>query len=232
MIKGIDTIQHNVQLVQKRQEITSGNLANANTSGYQAARAFQSTLKEVQFHNYQGGKNGGNRLEVGSLPYGNQLDTVQYDTSRGSITQTGRDTDFSVAQDGYFTIQLPDGTNAYTRNGNFKLNTQNQYITQENYLVLNNQNQPVTKDQWQTFQINRIDDQAVLQSQGYTYKQTANVQRITADIRQGSLENSNVSMTDEMIAMLQQSREYEGNQKVLSTLNETLKKATSEFARM
>lgn len=232
MIKGIDTIQHNVQLIQKRQEITSGNIANANTSGYQASKAFQSTLKEVQFHNYQGGKNGDSRNEVGSLPYRNQLDTVQYDTSRGSIVQTDRDTDFSVAQDGYFTVQMPDGTKAYTRNGNFKLNAQNQYTTQENYLVLNNQNQPVTKDQWQTFQINRIDDQAMLQSQGYTYKQTANVQRITADVRQGSLENSNVSMTDEMIAMLQQSREYEGNQKVLSTLNETLKKATSEFARM
>lgn len=232
MIKGLDTMQHNVQLLQKRQEITSGNIANANTSGYQAANSFQSSLEEVQFHNFQGGNNNNRRLDVGSLPFSNQLDSVQYDTSRGSLKQTNRETDFSIAQDGYFTVQLPDGTKAYTRNGNFKLNDQQQYVTQENYLVLNTQDQPVTNGNWQTFQINQLTDQTGIQSVGYTYKQSVSTQMITATVTKGSLENSNVSISDEMIDMLQQSREYEGNQKVINAINETLKKATSEFARM
>jgi len=42
MIRGLDVLSRNISLLQKRQETTSSNIANVNTTGYQAKTLFQS----------------------------------------------------------------------------------------------------------------------------------------------------------------------------------------------
>jgi len=64
MIRGLDVLSRNISLLQKRQETTSGNIANVNTTGYQAKTLFQSALDEVALHNYQSGPNADTRVTL------------------------------------------------------------------------------------------------------------------------------------------------------------------------
>ncbi|KRL37583.1 flagellar hook-basal body protein [Liquorilactobacillus uvarum] len=233
MIRALDTLRKSVDILQKRQETVSGNIANVNTTGYRAKHLFQSTLKEVQLHNYQGGSNANQRTEIGGFTFGNQLDGSYLDDTKGALKQTGRATDFAISNDGYFTVRMPSGQEAYTRNGNFNLNEQNQYVTQEGYTVLNTAGQPATAEN-DNFRITTFDDQQGLQDVGNTYF-TSNVQGRTvqdADVHQGYLEQSNVSTADEMVSLIQTGREFEANQKILNSNNETLNKAVNELGKI
>ncbi|GAJ26330.1 flagellar basal-body rod protein FlgF [Liquorilactobacillus sucicola DSM 21376 = JCM 15457] len=233
MIRALDTLRQNVDILQKRQENVSGNIANVNTTGYRAKHLFQSTLREAQLHNYQGGPNANQRTEIGGFTFGNQLDGSYLDQTKGALHQTGRATDFAITNDGYFTVRMPNGQEAYTRNGNFNLNEQNQYVTQEGYTVLNAAGQPAVAGD-NNFRITAFDDEQALQNMGNTYF-TSNAQGrqlAGADVRQGYLEQSNVSTADEMVALIQTGREFEANQKALSSNNETLGKAVNELGKI
>ncbi|KRL02097.1 flagellar hook-basal body protein [Liquorilactobacillus capillatus] len=233
MIRGLDTLRQSIDILQKRQENVSGNIANVNTTGYRAKHLFQSTLKEAQLHNYQGGANANERTEIGGFTFGNQLDGSYLDQTKGALHQTGRTTDFAITNDGYFTVRMPNGQTAYTRNGNFNLNGQNQYVTQEGYAVLNTAGQPARSGE-QNFQVTAFDNQQALQDIGNTYfiSNTQGNQLQGADVRQGYLEQSNVSTADEMVALIQTGREFEANQKILSSNNETLGKAVNELGKI
>ena len=52
-----------------------------------------------------------------------------------------------------------------------------------------------------------------------------------AEVSQGYLENANVNIMDEMVKMMEVSREFQSNQRVLSVLNETLQKTVNEIGR-
>ena len=73
MIRSIDTLTKNFQILQKRQENTSSNMANSQTTGYQSQRLFQQTLEEVEMTNYQGGPEVNRRNPIGGFVFGNEL---------------------------------------------------------------------------------------------------------------------------------------------------------------
>ncbi|MFT8948823.1 MAG: flagellar hook-basal body complex protein [Liquorilactobacillus hordei] len=234
MIRGLDTVEQNLDVLLKRQENTSGNIANVNTTGYQAKQLFQSTLKEVQFENHQGGPNVSELQNIGGFTFGNAIDGSYVDSSKGSMKETGRATDFAVNSDGYFTVRMNDGSLAYTRNGNFKLNDQNQYMTQEGYQVIGTNGQAITASNNPAFRIVSIPNEQQLTDAGNGYYTTnQNVQINTnPNVMQGYLEQSNVSMSDEMVRLMQTGREFEANQKVLSSTNETLDKAVNSLGKV
>ena len=222
MIRSIDTLQKNFEILQKRQETTASNLANSQTTGFQSKKVFQQTLEEVNVHNFQGGIAADKKQELGSWTFGNELAQTALNTSKGAFKETGRMSDFALTQEGYFTIAMPDGSTSYTKNGNFALNDQNQYITQAGYLVLNEQNQPVlvgTDD----FQVRRFNQPEALENIANTYYQTEENGEVILNpvLEKGYLEMANVEVADEMTALLQTSRQFEANQKVLSIVNDT-----------
>ena len=55
--------------------------------------------------------------------------------SQGALQQTGNSFDLAVRGNGFFQIQMPDGSTAYTRDGAFQLNAQGQMVTNSGYLV-------------------------------------------------------------------------------------------------
>lgn len=235
MIRSIDTLTKNFQILQKRQENTSSNMANSQTTGYQSQRLFQQTLEEVEMMNYQGGPEVNRRNPIGGFVFGNEIAGSALNTARGAMEQTSSVTDFAVQADGYFSIRMPNGEESYTRNGQFVVNAQNQLTTQEGYLVLGENNQAIlANDPRPTFKIMSFAEPQRLEiiGNGYLTSPIAGTIVPNASVKQGYLETSNVTVADEMVELMQTAREYEANQKVLSTVNQTLQKATNEIGRV
>ena len=94
MIRGLDILSHNINVLQKRQETTSRNIANVKKPLGIKQKLFQSTLDEVALHNYQGGAQANTRHDIGGLAFGNQLAGTSLERAAGAIKQTDQATDF------------------------------------------------------------------------------------------------------------------------------------------
>lgn len=92
----------------EQQATTTHNLANVSTTGF---RAQVDAFRAVQ-------------VEGGALPTRAFVvdSTVGADFSSGPLQETGRDLDVAVKGKGWLAVQMPDGTEAYTRNGALQMN--------------------------------------------------------------------------------------------------------------
>ncbi|HKJ83552.1 MAG TPA: flagellar basal-body rod protein FlgF [Mariprofundaceae bacterium] len=114
----------------------TNNIANANTVGYKADRTSFATSLAKQI-------NGAAALSQGAPAFAGTGE--QYvDLRTGALTATGNPLDFGIRGDGYFRVRLPDGSEAYTRAGNFQMNAQGELTTADGKLVLNDGGQPIT----------------------------------------------------------------------------------------
>lgn len=219
MIRTLNTVNKNMNVLQTKQENTSANVTNVNTPGYKFQRIVQSTLETQTILNHTDGREVSRRRNVGPYVFGNQIDDTYINHNQGTIYQTGIETDYALLGDGFFTVQMDDGNIAYTRNGHFRLNDNNQLVTMEGYLVLD--------------QISSFGNPINLDRVGDTlFTSDNNPNAIEGQVRQGYLESSNVVIVDEMVDMIRISREFEANQKVLHAADETLAKAVNDIGRV
>jgi flagellar basal-body rod protein FlgG len=115
----------------------SNNLANVNTHGYKKQRAdFEDLI-------YQTIKTAGTPatedtvVPVGiQMGHGVKLADTQRVFAQGALQQTGVETDIAIAGEGFFRIQMYDGTLAYTRNGNFKVDSDGRMVTSNGYWLI------------------------------------------------------------------------------------------------
>jgi flagellar basal-body rod protein FlgG len=126
-----------MQAQQTNVEVIANNLANMNTSGYKRQRA---EFTDLLYQNIE--QAGAQSSDSGTvLPYGIQLgagvrtSAVSRVTSQGDLQSTSNPYDIAVQGPGYFHIQQPDGTDAYTRAGNFALSPEGQIVTDQGYTV-------------------------------------------------------------------------------------------------
>ncbi|ABV94985.1 flagellar basal-body rod protein FlgG [Dinoroseobacter shibae DFL 12 = DSM 16493] len=123
---------------QMRVEVISNNLANMNTTGYNARRAEFADL------HYQQVKAPGtiNASDGTALPTGVQLGlgvraaAVTVELSQGSLSQTGGDLDLAIEGKGYLEVTLPSGASAYTRDGSLKRSAEGLIVTSDGYPVV------------------------------------------------------------------------------------------------
>jgi flagellar basal-body rod protein FlgG len=121
-------------------QVISNNIANMQTTGYKRQRAeFQDLL-------YQNLRRAGTTtsqndtvlpagLEVGS---GVATVATPRDMSQGTLTTTNKSFDIAIRGDGFFQVQMPDGTTSYTRDGSFQPDANGVIVTQDGYPVLPN----------------------------------------------------------------------------------------------
>jgi len=118
-------------------QVIAGNIANMSTTGFKSQRAeFQDLIYEhVQRVGAQASDQG-NILPVG-IELGSGVKTVGTPRlmTQGTLTQTGNTLDVAIQGDGFFKIQMPDGTFSYTRDGSFKMDAQGRIVTSEGYVV-------------------------------------------------------------------------------------------------
>lgn len=125
---------------QTRVEVISNNLANMNTTGYNARRA-----EFADLHYQQVVRPGSINATDGTvLPTGIQMGlgvrptSVSMILAQGTVTQTGGDLDLAIEGRGYIEVTLPNGTAAYTRDGGLKRTGDGLIVTSDGYPVVPN----------------------------------------------------------------------------------------------
>ena len=245
---GLDAAQTDVSVV-------SNNLANASTIGFKKDRAvFESLL--YQNINQPGGRSSADtELPSGlMLGAGSKVVATQKAHTQGNLLTTENALDMSIQGRGFFEIQQPDGSLAYTRNGQFTLNDQGNIVTPGAGFVL----QPVITLLQDAQQVTISQDGEVsaqlrgqatpqvlgqlnladfinpvgLQPIGQNlYVETAvsgaPVQGVPGleglgTLSQGTLETSNVNVTEELVNLIESQRLYEMNSKVISSVDQML----------
>jgi len=122
---------------QLRVEVISNNLANMNTTGYNARRAEFSDLPYQQ-QTRAGTINAtdGTRLPTGvQLGLGVRPSAVTVNLAQGALSETGGDLDLAIEGGGYFEVLLPSGQSAFTRDGSFKRSAEGVIVTSDGFPV-------------------------------------------------------------------------------------------------
>jgi flagellar basal-body rod protein FlgG len=249
MIRGLYTSASAMQTNTKRMNVTSNNLANADTDGYKKEGTVQRSFNEMLISRYD--NNG--KEELGTLGTGVEVDQSYTDFREGNIQHTNNKLDLAIKGSGFFALQTPEGIR-YSRNGNFYLNDQNQIVDSQGNFLLNQDNEPIQivpgreisiNNQGQIFlgelegeRINLVDfeNYEQLTKMGNNlYQAEEGIEEIEVNqssIMQGYLEGSNVNIVEEMVSMIEVTRAYESNQKVIQTIDNSLDKAVNDVGRL
>jgi len=121
---------------QTRMTVVSQNLANVNTTGYKRQRAM---FEDLLYQNVV--QTGGLTSQDTEAPAGLNLGTgvrvvaIDRQFSQGNIVTTGNPFDVAIQGRGFFEILLPDGTQAYSRDGTFQMNADGELVTASGYTL-------------------------------------------------------------------------------------------------
>ncbi len=124
----LDAARSGLLSQQRNLELIANNLANVNTTGYKAAQMhFQDVLDASEILDVlNGSAPADGELSASS---GVQVAGVSRDLAQGALRPTERQLDFAIVGTGYFRIRLDDGSTAYTRDGVFALDGDNNLVT-------------------------------------------------------------------------------------------------------
>jgi flagellar basal-body rod protein FlgG len=121
---------------QTRMSVVSQNLANVNTTGYKRQRAM---FEDLLYQNVvQSGALTSQQTEAATgLNIGTGVRVVATDRqfSQGNLVTTSNPFDIAINGRGFFEILLPDGSQAYTRDGTFQVNADGQFVSASGYTL-------------------------------------------------------------------------------------------------
>ena len=241
-----------MQSQQTNLDVIANNLANVNTTGFKKVKAeFQDLLYQTS-RSAGAEQGGGNQVPTSlQIGHGSRLISTSKVFTNGDLTKTGENWDVAIQGDGFFEVQLPDGTRAYTRDGALKVASDGR-ITTNDGMPLQGGFQPVPPGTEkvtiapngevttmgsagsQTFRVQlvRFTNPAGLDSIGRNlFRETpasgtpeigSPAENGYGELQQGYLEMSNVKVVEEMVNMILAQRAYEVNSKAVQTADEMM----------
>lgn len=227
----------------EQQAVTANNLANAATPGF---RAQLSAMRAVPVD--------GPTLQTRTLVVAS---TPGVDMTQGPLNYTGRSLDVAVQEEGWLAVQLPSGEEAYTRNGAIQVDANGQMLIQGYPVVgdggalevpvnssvtiaadgtvsaLGDGDEPNTVAQVgalklvtaQAGQLTRGDDGLFHAAGGAALAQDDEVR-----VMPGVLESSNVNTAETLVDMINSSRRFEMQMKIISNADDNAGKANELLA--
>jgi flagellar basal-body rod protein FlgF len=221
------------------QELIADNLASSAIPGFKK--------QDLSFEAVRAGAATGNASPV--MPRAVSATNFQ----PGEFKTTNLPTDLAIEGTGFFEVQLPNGSHAYTRDGEFHVSAQGQLVTKQGYTVLSD-NGPIQLDPSNAaplsvastgeisqgantvgrLKIVEFSETRLLQpaSAGYFLATDPNLHAHDAAapaVRQGVLEMANTSSVTEMASLMAAMRQFETNQRVLQMHDERMGKVISEL---
>ncbi len=171
MMRSLWTAASGMKSQQTNMDTISNNLANINTTGYKKERTeFQSLL--YQTIQQKTTDNEGNPKPIGAqVGLGVKVSAISTEFEQGEMTASTGDFDFAINGNGFFMVQMPDGSTGYTRNGNFVMAINDSggvtLTTADGYSVLDSQGREIT------FDANTDTQQLFFDNYGRIYYKTA-----------------------------------------------------------
>ncbi|HLP75468.1 MAG TPA: flagellar basal-body rod protein FlgG [Candidatus Paceibacterota bacterium] len=257
MLRALYSAAAGMQSQQMNLDVISNNLANVNTTGFKKSKIeFQELL--YQTTRAPGADQGSGNLVPTGIQVGEGSKPVA--TSRiftnGDLTQTGERLDVAIQGDGFFEVQMPDGTRAYTRDGAFKTSSDGRIVTSDG-LPIQGGFQPVPAGTTNitigsngdvtysgangstSFQVQlvRFNNEGGLESAGGNLYRETNAsgppelgtpgQNGFGTLNQGYLEMSNVKVVEEMVNLILAQRAYEVNSKAVQAADEMMQQSNN-----
>ena len=136
MMRSLFIAKTGLDTQQTQLDVISNNLANVSTNGFKRSRA---VFEDLLYQTLR--QPGANTSQQTQVPSGVQIGTgsravaTVRNFSQGNLNQTGNDLDVAINGNGFFQINLPDGTAAYTRDGSFQLDNQGQLVTSNGFVI-------------------------------------------------------------------------------------------------
>lgn len=136
MIRSLWIAKTGMEAQQTQLDTISHNLANVGTNGFKRGHV---VFEDLIYQNLR--QAGAASSDQTTLPTGLQvgLGVRPVATSRiftqGNLQQTTNNLDLAIKGQGFFQVQQPDGTTAYTRDGSFQVDANGQLVTNNGYLV-------------------------------------------------------------------------------------------------
>ena len=137
-MRALNTAATGMMAMELNVQVISNNLANMTTTGYKRQRVeFQDLLYDHVSRIGTQTSSQGNILPVG-IDLGSGVKAVGTPRlmTQGTLSQTGGTLDVAIRGDGFFKVQMPDGTYAYSRDGSFQMDAQGRIVTAQGNLVM------------------------------------------------------------------------------------------------
>ncbi len=136
MIRSLWISKTGLDAQQTQMDVIANNLANVSTGGFKRQRAvFEDLLYQTMR------EPGVQTSQQTQLPSGLQIGTgvrtvaTERIHTQGNLEQTGNNKDVAIQGAGMFSVLMPDGTTAYTRDGSFQVDSQGQLVTSSGFVV-------------------------------------------------------------------------------------------------
>ncbi len=136
MISALWIAKTGLDAQQTNMDVIANNLANVSTNGFKRQRA---VFEDLLYQTLR--QPGAQSSEQTYLPSGLQIGTgvrpvaTERLHTQGNLSQTSNSKDVAIKGDGFFKVQMPDGTFAYTRDGSFQSDQNGQLVTSSGYPV-------------------------------------------------------------------------------------------------
>jgi flagellar basal-body rod protein FlgG len=255
MLRAFATAATGMAAQQMMVDVTANNLANINTNGFKRSQLeFQDLLyikTRAAGAEVSSGLLAPSGIEVGS---GVKVAATSKVFTNGELNNTGRSLDVAISGEGFFQVNMPNGTIKYTRDGAFETNANGQLVTAAGYEIepaitipsdavsvsisadgTVNVTNDTTTSTVGTIQLARFINPSGLSSDGDNLLSeteasgsptvgTAN-QDGFGSIQSGFLEKSNVQMVTELVNLITAQRGYEVNSRTIKAGDDMLQNA-------
>lgn len=232
MIKGIYTSASAMLPQMKKQEVTANNMANAATSGFKKDRVFTEELSRAA----------GKQATTSTDWQKPMMDRIFIDFQPGVFDKTNNPLDLAIEGDGFFQLESPTGEKVLTRSGAFQIDSEGFLSFAGGYRVMGeggpieigsgeisvsfNGDVEVNGIVVNTILPASVADTNVLERMGGSLYRVPDGEEllpaISATVRQGYIEASNVDVIREMVDMMISFRTYESNAKAMQQQDNSL----------
>lgn len=246
MLTTLWTSKSGLNANQEKLDVISNNIANVNTTGYKKVNAGFKDLISSSLYEW------GNPLNDKTATVGSGVKAGNFtkDNSQGGLQTTNQKTDLALDGEGYFKVISSNGTEYYTRDGSFKLDSYGRLVTANGNILevqyangYSQNNTGLTADNFtinkkgEIFAENNGNFEKVGEIAVYTavgndaftsvgdnlFKELNGVQvyrTLDADMYQGYLEASNVDLSQEMTDMIVTQRAFQLSSKGITAADE------------
>ncbi len=236
MMYGVNTAVSAAVKKLSQHDYVTHNLANANTPGYKAERLIFVRKPERDL------------MAEDSFSHD---PVILIDHSPGTLQKSGNPLDVAIQGEGYFVIETKDGER-YTRNGSFTLNQNGELITMSGDAVLGEGGRitisgkkieisnagAVSVDGSEVGKLKIVDfkkKDALVKRGAGLFEASAKAEQAALEnpeVRSGYLETSNVQAVKEMVEMIDIQRSFEAYLKIMQTMSEQDRLATSRLGKL